>query len=41
MTDNRDWADATDDSARLRVVIDQVASLTDVTATYPRNTLGI
>ena len=27
-----DWADAADDAARLRVVIDQVASLTDVSA---------
>jgi dGTPase len=27
-----DWADATDDAARLRVVIDQVASLTDASA---------
>ena len=27
-----DWATATDDSARLRVVIDQVASLTDASA---------
>ena len=27
-----DWAAATDDSARLRVVIDQVASLTDASA---------
>jgi dGTPase len=28
----RDWAEAADDAARLRVVVDQVASLTDVTA---------
>ena len=27
-----DWAAASDDAARLRVVIDQVASLTDVSA---------
>ena len=27
-----DWAQADDDAARLRVVIDQVASLTDVSA---------
>jgi dGTPase len=27
-----DWAEASDDAARLRVVIDQVASLTDVSA---------
>ena len=27
-----DWAEAPDDAARLRVVIDQVASLTDVSA---------
>ena len=27
-----DWRDADDDGARLRVVIDQVASLTDVSA---------
>ncbi len=27
-----DWADAADDAARLRVVVDQVASLTDVSA---------
>jgi dGTPase len=27
-----DWAEAVDDAARLRVVVDQVASLTDVTA---------
>jgi dGTPase len=27
-----DWAAAADDGARLRVVIDQVASLTDVSA---------
>jgi dGTPase len=28
----QDWSDATDDAARLRVVVDQVASLTDVSA---------
>jgi dGTPase len=27
-----DWVEAADDAARLRVVIDQVASLTDVSA---------
>jgi dGTPase len=27
-----DWSDARDDGARLRVVVDQVASLTDVSA---------
>jgi dGTPase len=27
-----DWADATDDTARRRVIVDQVASLTDVSA---------
>ena len=27
-----DWRDAADDAARLRVVVDQVASLTDVSA---------
>jgi dGTPase len=27
-----DWAAASDDAARLRVVVDQVASLTDVSA---------
>jgi dGTPase len=27
-----DWADAADDTARRRVVVDQVASLTDVSA---------
>ena len=27
-----DWKDATDDAARLRVVVDQVASLTDASA---------
>jgi dGTPase len=32
-TFRRDWADAADDAARLRVVVDQVASLTDASAT--------
>ena len=27
-----DWRDAADDAARLRVVVDQVASLTDISA---------
>jgi dGTPase len=34
------WAAAADDGARLRVVVDQVASLTDTSAVLRRERLG-